>query len=592
MLDLYPGMRLGGHELVRRLRDGESRQVFSAKDLSNQRPAVLKVAALGCAADVGRLEREFAVLREAAGPGVVAALGHAIAVPQGLAWVVLAAQGPSLASVLAAQPDQRLATEVALAAVHAAAVALGELHARGWRHGDLKPGNLLCNADGSVTLSDLEFASRLGDGRLDALADLPRAGTPPFVAPELWREGTEPASTAADVWALGVTLYLCLFGDYPFGHEGDGAIAEAIDRGLPRQVDQLPPPLSKLLKVLLARDPADRPLDGREATSLILATVQPLGVDLTGARQTLGRLAAALPEGASLGDPGTVIAPPTPEAPAPSPSPPSSEFFDIASKLDISSRAVLLDPSTRVSLPSPPIKPPSTLSYAPLPSAAEAAPSRAPAAAAPAPLTRRAAARWYRRMNPARNFPLSVVFSGKEIRIVGGSGLGITLGQQEIVLDPSDPVLSVEPWFPGCLISPPRADVHVSQENTVCRFWVTPLVCGDLTEACVTIRYRGKVVETLATPTKVVTRTLAKVLAVVGLGAPVVSKVLTLGGWDSDNVLRRSLPYAADLVAGMGPMRLGLSVAAALLAAALGYYYVTRPLLSEEPEPRLLAQPA
>ncbi len=641
MLYLSPGMRLGGHRLVRRLRGGESRQVFSAIDLSDERQTVLKIAALGCPADVDRLEREFAVLREAAGPGVVAALGHAVALTQGMAWLVLAAQGPSLATVLAALPGQRLAPDVALAAAHAAAVSLGELHARGWRHGDLKPGNLLCHADGRVMLSDLEFATRLA-GHVDeshvdeSLRDShsrlgetrPRevAGTPPFVAPELWREGAPAPSTAADVWALGVTLFLCLFGDYPFGREGDRAIAAAIDRGLPPQLAQLPEALSKLLAMLLAHDPAERPTDGREAARLIASTATQLDVDLTAARQSFGRLVATLPEEESPPEPGTIVgAPPVPEPPSapstPPPRPPraaeprvsrpegvgaaSSDdgllwrrraFLDISSKLDVSSKAVLRPPQPSAAV-APSLRPPSfepstATRLAPVPPLANPVASPAPAAAPPAALTRRAAARWYRRMNPHRNFPLSVVFSGKQIRIVGGSGLGITLGQQEIVLDPADPVLSVEPWFPGCLISPPRADVHVSQESTVCRFWVTPLVCGDLPEACVTIRYRGQVVETLATPAKVVTRTAAKVLAALGLVTPVVSKALDVAPWNLGDLLRQSLPYAADLLAGMGPLRTGLCLAGILLMAALGYFYVTRPLLSEAPEPSLLPQPA
>jgi hypothetical protein len=117
-------------------------------------------------------------------------------------------------------------------------------------------------------------------------------------------------------------------------------------------------------------------------------------------------------------------------------------------------------------------------------------------------------------------------------------------------------------------------------------------VCGDLPEACVTIRYRGKVVETLATPAKVVTRTGAKVLTALGLLVPVLGKALTLAGWNPDDLLRRTVPYAADLMAGMGPVRSGLCLAGILLAAALGYFYVTRPLLSEEPEPKLLPQSA
>jgi hypothetical protein len=193
-------------------------------------------------------------------------------------------------------------------------------------------------------------------------------------------------------------------------------------------------------------------------------------------------------------------------------------------------------------------------------------------------------------MNPQRNFPLSVVFSGKQMRIVGGAGLGITIGEREIALDPAHPVLQVEPWFPGCLISPPRVDVVVSQETTVCRFWITPLVCGNLPEACVTIRYRDKVVETLATPARVVTRTAAKLLAILGITSGLVSKALSVAGWSTDDLLRRWLPYVADFAINLGLMQSGLLLTALLLAAAAGYFYVTRPLLSEQPEPTLLPQ--
>ncbi len=616
MLYLSPGMKLGGHQLTRRLRGGDARQVFSAIDLADERLEIVKVATHDCPADAARLEREFTVLRDAAGPGVVAALGHTVALTQGMSWLVLASHGPSLAAVLAEAPRHRLSADLALAAVHAAATSLGQLHARHWRHGDLKPGNLLCNADGSMVLSDLEFAARLTSpdgGRLDAWQ---MAGTPPFMAPELWREGAAPTATA-DVWALGVTLFLCLTGEYPFGHDNVQAIATAVDRGLPEQLAQLPEPLRALLAALLTHDPAQRPADGRAAAELIAKTSEQLGIDLLVARQAFGRLVVALPKEVSPSEPGTVVCGPCDAPATPAPEPPSAvrtltpwsnnteprsgcpaapgaaAIQDSPPRrdrefLDISSRAVMTPPR-----PSAPAMDPTTVRFAPpAPSPVQAAAAPAASMAPPSQLTRRAAARWYRRMNPECNFPLSVVISGKQIRIVGGSGLGITLGQQEIVLDAADPTLSVEPWFPGCLISPPRADVHVNQENTVCRFWVTPLVCGDLPEACVTIRYRGKVVETLATPAAVVKRTAAKWLAGLGLISPVVSKILFLAGLNPDEILRQSLPQVAKLFATLGPVGTGLSAAGVLLAAAIFYLYVTRPLLSDEPEPSLLAQPA
>lgn len=618
MLNLFPGMRLGGHRLTRRLRGGDARQVFSAVDLTDDRQEIVKVAALDSPADVVRLEREFSVLREAAGPGVVEALGHAVSLTQGMSWLVLASHGPSLAAVLAAAPGQRLPADQALAAVHAAATELGELHARHWRHGDLKPGNVLCNADGTVVLSDLEFAARLTGEDESRPHPWQLAGTPPFMAPELWRESVAAPTAAADVWALGVTLFLCLTGEYPFGHDNDQAIVAAIERGLPRELSQLPTPLGTLLTAFLEKHPAQRPADGRAAAGLIAKAAELLGIDLLVARQSFGRLVVALPKEETPAEPGTVVCGPCDSSATPSPEPPSAvqtpppwsdnseprtnwpaapssattyenQLRHDQEYLDISSKAVMAPPR-----PGSAMTPPSTVRNAPPAPAPVAAPAAVAAPAdvltPPAQLTRRAAVRWYRRMNPQHNFPLSVVISGKQIRIVGGAGLGITLGQQEIVLAAADPILSVEPWFPGCLISPPRADVHVQQENTVCRFWVTPLVCGELPEACVTIRYRGKVVETLATPATVVKRTAAKWLAALGLISPVVSKILFLAGINPDDYLRQSLPHVASVIVRLGPLGTGLTAAGVLIAGAMFHLYVTRPLLSDEPEPSLLPQ--
>jgi hypothetical protein len=597
---------------------------------------VIKVATLADASHAGRLKREYEVLCQLRGADVVTALNYAVHPEQGVACLALADQGVSLSVLLASSPGRRLSTESALAAAHAMATALAGLHARGWVHADFKPGNVLCDGKGTIVLSDLEFAACIAAPGREQLPDSLVVGTPPFVAPELWQNGSAALSPASDVWALGVTLYFALFGEYPFSEAPAQAIIAAIYRGPPPHIDILPAPLATLLRSLLAVDTASRLQDGDSAAIAIARTAAQLGIDLPSARAALGRQAAALTDPTPPPEPGTQLAPapgaglatptprPAPYAPSPAawtPSVPTRRPPGVGAAepargpqrvgaaepaarpaagpawlretLDIASQADVLHPAPPASV-HPPHPHPST-PMAPGPARASsmaAAPqaSSAPAAREAAVLTRRAAARWYRRMNPQRNFPLSVVFSGKQIRIVGGRGLGITVGQREIVLDPAHPVLAVEPWFPGCLISPPRADVVVSQETTTCRFWITPLVCGNLSEACVTIRYRDKVVETLATPARVVTRTAAKALAVLGLASPVVSKGLSLAGWDPDEMLRRSMPYLADAVAGMGLMRTGLLITAVLLAGAAGYFYITRPLLSDEPEPALLPQ--
>ena len=435
-------------------------------------------------------------------------------------------------------------------------------------------------------------------------------------------------------------LYLSFFGEYPFGHENDAEIIAAIHRGLPPLLAELSQPLAALFASLLARDPADRPTDGRAAAELIASTAQQLQIDLFEATRNFGLLVAAVPKDDAPPEPITQASrvsldppssPPNARCPPASASPAPLEIrtvlnglprpqgvgsgeslssavqrsgvsgsgdlasWDTRNYLDVASVAVPPPHVRGLGSPPMPARSAPPLDLATQINVASPAPAVAQsesAATAADRLVRRAAARWYRRMNPERNFPLSIVFSGKQIRIVGGRNLGITLGTEEIVIDRTDPVLSVEPNFPGCLISPPRADVHVSEETSVCRFWITPLVQGDLSEACVTIRYRGKVVETLATPTKVVTRTFAKLLAVAGIASPVLSKAMSVAGWNSDAGLRRSIPYAANLLGSLGPMRSSLCLAGFLIAAAATYFYVTRPLLSDDQEPTALLQNA
>src|SRR5690606_22422872 len=70
-------------------------------------------------------------------------------------------------------------------------------------HGDVKPANVVCRADGSgATLVDLGLAGVPGAG--------PVVGTPGLMAPEVWLGVRTPAS---DLFALGATLLAWLTGD-------------------------------------------------------------------------------------------------------------------------------------------------------------------------------------------------------------------------------------------------------------------------------------------------------------------------------------------------------------------------------------------
>ncbi|MFF8631780.1 protein kinase domain-containing protein [Streptomyces werraensis] len=92
---------------------------------------------------------------------------------------------------------------------------LAQLHRAGWVHGDLKPGNVLLMADGSVRLADFNMAAELEGTHAYTSA----FSTPDYTPPELlWSEIGERGRrirASADVWAFGVLAHLVLTGAFP-----------------------------------------------------------------------------------------------------------------------------------------------------------------------------------------------------------------------------------------------------------------------------------------------------------------------------------------------------------------------------------------
>jgi len=85
-------------------------------------------------------------------------------------------------------------------------------------HRDVKPGNILFEADGKARLSDFGFAKALSSTRSASLsASDGMIGTPPFMAPEVWR-GQE-ITPATDVYSLVCVFYEMITGEVLFAGE-------------------------------------------------------------------------------------------------------------------------------------------------------------------------------------------------------------------------------------------------------------------------------------------------------------------------------------------------------------------------------------
>jgi serine/threonine protein kinase len=142
-----------------------------------------------------------------------------------------------------------------------AAAGLSAAHRQGVIHRDVKPGNLLLAADGTVKIADFGIA-RLVTGAERALTstgEIP--GTSHYLAPE--RARGRPGGPEADVYALGCVLYQLVTGHPPF--YGDTPVAVAYQHV---DTDPVPPgdlrpalagSFESFLLQMLAKDPTQRP---------------------------------------------------------------------------------------------------------------------------------------------------------------------------------------------------------------------------------------------------------------------------------------------------------------------------------------------
>ena len=266
---------LADFEILRTLGEGGMGRVVEARRRSDGRLFALKQLTKSEEGSSGlaRFEREARAMARLDHPSILKV--HDVVLESETPFMVIdLAPGGSLADRLESGP---LAPEEALELGRDLAQALQRAHERGIIHRDIKPQNVLFGADGRPLLSDFGLARALdgsGDDFRDGAARLTRdgaiLGTLAYMPPEQVEGDRARITEAADIYALGATLYESVTGRIPFRESSTQELMAAI---LFREVDRprsLRPELSRDFETLLLRCLAKAPED-RYASAAELA---------------------------------------------------------------------------------------------------------------------------------------------------------------------------------------------------------------------------------------------------------------------------------------------------------------------------------
>jgi serine/threonine protein kinase len=256
---------LGNYLLLSPIAGGGMGRVFRALHRRMRRVVAVKLLppeVVPAGESQARFQREIEAAAHLSHPNIVTA--HDAGEDQGRPFLVMEyVEGQDLARLVRSRGA--LSVSEAVAYTLQAARGLAHAHRAGIIHRDVKPGNLLVEASGTVKVTDLGLARILQPDRSEGAVDLTSRdavmGTAAYMAPEQAFHSHQ-ADGRADVYSLGCTLYYLLTGAPPF--QGATALETILahrDQPIPSLAaarPDCPAALATVVVRMLAKNPEER----------------------------------------------------------------------------------------------------------------------------------------------------------------------------------------------------------------------------------------------------------------------------------------------------------------------------------------------
>lgn len=225
-----PPTILGKYQLTRLLGRGSFAKVYKAHSLlDNATTVAVKIIDKSKTVDAAmepRIIREIDAMRRLQHHPNILKIHEVMATKTKIHLIVEFAAGGELFSALSRRG--RFSESTARFYFQQLVSALRFCHRNGVAHRDLKPQNLLLDADGNLKVSDFGLSAlpeHLKDGLLHTAC-----GTPAYTAPEILRRSGGYDGSKADAWSCGLILYVLLAGYLPFDDLNIPAMCKKISR--------------------------------------------------------------------------------------------------------------------------------------------------------------------------------------------------------------------------------------------------------------------------------------------------------------------------------------------------------------------------